>query len=221
MKALILSKDNCWTRKLVRDLERHHHKISYSSSLCEKSLKNLKPDWIFFFHWSDIVPEVIYQNYRCAVIHTGNLPQGRGGSPLQNQILEEVTSTKVNVIEMGKKIDGGGVYCSAPISLQGSITDIWLVIADVACNLIKYCMDVDPHPTPQTGECQTYKRIKNNIIDFGNRKQLTCIYNQIRMVDDPSYPNPYFDIGGFRLEFSRAELKNDQILADVTITQKQ
>ena len=40
------------------------------------------------------------------------------------------------------------------------------------------------------------------------------------MVDDNSYPNPYLDINGYRLEFSRAKLENEKIITDVKITKK-
>jgi len=121
---------------------------------------------------------------------------------------------------MSGEIDAGGIYCSAPISLQGSITDIWLSIADVASNLINFCMSANPKAAPQRGKSQTYKRIKNNSVNFNIEKPLSFVYDQIRMVDDDFYPKCHLDINGFRLEFSRAKLKTDKILADVTITKK-
>ena len=84
MKILIVSKDNPWTRKLVHKLYKTKYDITWSS--IGVIVGDVKPDWVFFFHWSDIVPKEVYEKYKCAVIHTGNLPEGRGGSPLQNQI---------------------------------------------------------------------------------------------------------------------------------------
>jgi len=220
MTALVISQDRPWTRQLINSLDNEEHEIFYSSLISQELIENIGPDWIFFFHWSEIVPKTIYKNYKCCVIHTGNLPKARGGSPLQNQILEGVTDTQVNIIEMSGEIDAGGVYCSAPISLQGSITDIWLSIADVTSNLINFCMAANPKATPQRGKPQTYKRIKNNSVNFNIEKPLSFVYDQIRMVDDDFYPKCHLDINGFRLEFSRPKLKTDEILADVTITKK-
>ena len=37
------------------------------------------------------------------------------------------------------------------------------------------------------------------------------------MVDNDLYPNSYLDVNGFRLEFSRAKLKNSEVIADLKI----
>ena len=218
MKILIISKDNPWTRKLVHNLYKTKYDITWSSQLL--FTPNEKPDWVFFFHWSDIVPKEIYEKYRCAVIHTGNLPEGRGGSPIQNQILDGINDTKVNIIEMGDPVDSGGIYCSHPITLQGNIKDIWLSIADVTSKLILECVEEDPIPKYQIGTPKTYKRIKDNSIKFDNTKDISYIYDQIRMVDGINYPNAYLDIGEYRLEFNRAKLNHKEVLADVKIKKK-
>ena len=40
------------------------------------------------------------------------------------------------------------------------------------------------------------------------------------MLDGETYPNAFYDIGDFRLEFSRSKLNNDNILSDVIIRKK-
>tara|TARA_R110002167_G_scaffold327002_2_gene533093 strand:+ start:72 stop:725 length:654 start_codon:yes stop_codon:yes gene_type:complete len=217
MKILIVSKDNSWTRKLVHNLYKTKYDITWSSL---GIVDDIKPDWVFFFHWSDIVPKEVYKKHKCAVIHTGNLPKGRGGSPIQNQILEGINNTKVNIIEMGDPVDSGAIYCSHPISLQGNIKDIWLSIANTAFKLILKCIEENPTPKHQIGTPQTYKRIKDNRLKFDSTKDLSYIYDQIRMVDNDSYPNPYLEIGEYKIEFSRAKMNNNNIIADVKITKK-
>jgi len=220
MKILIISKDNLWTKKLISLLCNEKYTCIYSSICSEELIHNVNPDWVFFFHWSDIVSKEIYNNHKCVVIHTGRLPKDRGGSPIQNQILNDIKSTKVNAIEMKDQIDSGSIYHSLPLTLQGNITDIWLSIADVTHKLINYCVAHDPKPIPQTGAPETYKRIKDNKIKFDISKDLSYIYDQIRMVDDYSYPNPYIEIGGYEIQFSRAKMNGDNIIADVKITKK-
>tara|TARA_R110002096_G_scaffold150352_3_gene312250 strand:- start:2408 stop:3064 length:657 start_codon:yes stop_codon:yes gene_type:complete len=218
MKILIISKDNIWTEKLVQMAPIN----SIHSSSCTKELiDDISPDWIFFFHWSEIVSKDIYENYRCAVIHTGNLPEGRGGSPIQNQILDGICNTNVNIIEMSEPIDSGAVYCSHPITLQGTITDIWMSIAVTAHKLIMKCVSEDLTPKCQQGISYTYNRIKTNKINFNSpHRDLSYIYDQIRMVDSEDYPNPYVEIGDYRIEFSRAKMNNNNIITDAKITKK-
>tara|TARA_S200002703_G_scaffold22999_1_gene19750 strand:- start:8749 stop:9414 length:666 start_codon:yes stop_codon:yes gene_type:complete len=221
MKVLIISKDNIWTKKLIHLLSKEEYDCIYTSIYSKKLIDDINPDWVFFFHWSDIVPKEIYNNHKCVVIHTGRLPKDRGGSPLQNQIIRGITHTMVNAIEMKKELDSGSIYHSLPFTLQGNITDIWLSIADTTHKLINYCVTINPEPIPQNGIPQIYKRIKDNYLKFDSTKDLSYIYDQIRMVDDINYPNTYLDVGEYRLEFSRAKLNNkNEILADVKIHKK-
>lgn len=219
-KILIISKNTIWTQKLIDKLQKEKLNYFYSSICSKQVIDDINPDWVFFFHWSDIVSKEIYESYKCVVLHVGNLPKNRGGSPIQNQILEGINNTKVNAIEMVDSIDGGGIYHSIPVTLQGNLTDIWLSLASTSFKLISYCIKNNPLPKPQVGTPQTYKRKKDNEIKFGSANDLLYIYDQIRMLDDESYPNPYLDIGNFRLEFSRAKLKSHEIITDVSIKRK-
>ena len=51
-------------------------------------LKKITPRYIFFLHWDWRVPHVIWQQHECVCFHMTDVPYGRGGSPLQNLILE-------------------------------------------------------------------------------------------------------------------------------------
>lgn len=211
---LIISKNAQHTQNLCKSLPEFKYIEHIDIPFIEKN----NPEWIFFFHYSDIVPEFIHSKYKCVVIHTGNLPKGRGGSPIQNQILEGINSTKVNLLEMTNNLDGGGIYCSASITLQGNINDIWDIITKTTKDLITYCVNNNPLPIPQKGKPSFYKRIKDNKIIFDSSKPLSYVYDQIRMVDGEEYPNPYIIIGDYKLEFSRAKLENQIITSDVKIS---
>lgn len=217
MKIIIISKDNYWTSRLIEKLKTYELDFIYFNKTLNSDIKKYNPDWIFFFHWSDMVEENIYSNYKCAVVHTGILPEHRGGSPLQNQIIKGIVKTRVNIIEMTDPVDSGAIYCSQDITLQGSINDIWYSIADITSELIIYCVDNNPLPKPQQGTPQTFKRIKDNTIKINENENINSIYDQIRMVDGASYPLSYMEINGFKLEFSRAKLEDEEILADVRI----
>ena len=68
---------------------------------------------IFFFHWNFIVPKSIYISCECINLHTSNLPDGKGGSPIQNQIVDDVIMTKVNALQISEAgLDAGPIYCT-------------------------------------------------------------------------------------------------------------
>ena len=62
--------------------------INNKSELTQENLEQFNPDFIFFPHWHWLVPPEIFENHECVVFHTAPLPYGRGGSPIQNLILE-------------------------------------------------------------------------------------------------------------------------------------
>jgi|2_EtaG_2_1085320.scaffolds.fasta_scaffold01056_10 methionyl-tRNA formyltransferase len=214
----LVSKKNDWSNHLFSSIkEEHECKYFNDGSYVEALINFARPDWIFFFHWSNLIPAEVYKNHRCVVIHTGNLPQGRGGSPIQNQILDGIVESRVNAIAVERKIDSGGVYCSLPITLQGNLYDIWMTIANLARLLIKRCVDESPLLKSQEGSIQTYKRRKENQIPFSEMQNLNQVYKFIQMLDADGYPNPYLKIDGFKIEFSRAKMSDGDVLCDVKI----
>ena len=64
--------------------------ITNKDDLIYQNVKDLNPKYIFFPHWSWLIPNEIYENYECILFHMTDLPYGRGGSPLQNLILNKI-----------------------------------------------------------------------------------------------------------------------------------
>ena len=216
MKIFLVSKPTFWANKLF-DILLKQYDIEYFNTQVhlDKRLEEISPDWIFFFHWSEIVSKNIYSKYKCVTIHTGNLPEDRGGSPLQNQILVPKILSRVNAIVLQDPVDSGDIYNSYPISLQGSLEDIWSSITEVTKILIEDCINDNLKPIPQKGKVKTFKRKKDNKLNLTN---LDSIYDQIRMLDANGYPKTHLIIDGFKLEFSRAKYNGEKIVSDVEIT---
>ncbi|MAG25482.1 methionyl-tRNA formyltransferase [Candidatus Pacearchaeota archaeon] len=214
MKIALVSKKSLWSDLVYERLIEKFDCSYFNDDSYEDFL--VQADWVFFFHWSKIVSDEVYKNNKCVVIHTGNLPKGRGGSPLQNQILDGIVETKVNAITMEDDVDSGDIYCSLPLTLQGTITDIWLSIADRAYELIKNCVINNPKPTKQEGEVQQYKRNKNNMLPIDSN-DIIDIHKFIQMLDGDTYPSAFLNVGNYRLEFSRSKIDGDEILSDVKI----
>ena len=220
MKKLIFaSKNNYWSNYLYDQLsinDSRWQNIRDNNELCSLDLGLV--DYIFFFHWSDIVSSEIYNNCECVVIHTSNLPEGKGGSPIQNQIMDGIIQSSVNLLRMEREVDAGPVYCSSPITLQGNLFDIWMSIAKIASRLIKKCVDenLDPQPQPELMS-PVYKRRKDNALPLGN-PDINVVYNFIQMLDAEGYPDSNITLGNYSLHFSRAKiLSENEILCDVRI----
>lgn len=218
--VVIISKNNNWSNELHKLISEKIENVIFLNTFTLEYLESINPEWIFFFHWSEIVQKEIFERFKCVVIHTGNLPDDRGGSPIQNQILKGSISTMVNLIEMKSEVDSGGIYLSGPMTLQGNLNDIWSTIAKISSKLIIQCVENVLSPIPQFGIPNIYKRKKDNKLIFDNDKDISYIYDQIRMLDGDNYPSTYIEIGKYKLEFSRAKIENGVIISDVRISEK-
>ena len=222
MKCVFVSKDNLWSNTLFENLSKDVNaswsRVTDNIDLQMLSKSQIKPDWVFFFHWSNIVPERIWKNLRCVTIHTSNLPEGRGGSPIQNQIINCVMSSHVNAIEMSNILDGGPIYCSLPVTLQGSLTDVWLAISHQSKNLIKMCVEENLSPVEQDlSNSSIAKRRKTSQIPMANIEDIIDLYDYVRMLDADGYPKSQFNVGNFSIELSRSSIEGDSILCDARI----
>ena len=186
MNCIFVSKDNMWSNLVFEDLRRQKN-VNWLRVSSKKDLNpalDVNPDWIFFFHWSYIVSENVWKNFNCVTFHTSNLPYDRGGSPIQNQILKGVKNSIVNAIKMSGDVDAGPIYCSKPVTLQGSLTDIWLAIADQTKILIRDCIVNDLKPTPQeASDINSNKRRKTSSIPVNSLSEIIEFYDHIRMLD--------------------------------------
>src|SRR3989344_2525543 len=61
-------------------------------------IQRIKPRYIFFPHWSWLVPKEILELAECVCFHETDLPYGRGGSPIQNLIARGHKKTMVCAI---------------------------------------------------------------------------------------------------------------------------
>jgi methionyl-tRNA formyltransferase len=194
--------------------------ISNKNDLNYEKLQLFKPDYIFFPHWSYIIPDNICDNWNCIVFHMTDLPFGRGGSPLQNLIVRNIKETKISALKVSNILDGGPVYLKENLNLNGTAEEIYLRASKIIFHImIPQMINNDIVPVEQKGEIVTFKRrtAEDSLID--SNMNLEQIYDYIRMLDGEGYPKAYIQFGKYKLEFSRASLKHDSIIADIRIVE--
>ena len=86
--------------------------------------------------------------------------------------------------------------------------------------MIKKILKKEPKLKKQKGKIYNFKRLseKDNIINFKNN--LSLVYDQIRMLDDLSYPNAYIKKGNCKIEFFNAKIKKNNIYVNAKIFKK-
>jgi methionyl-tRNA formyltransferase len=185
-----------------------------------KLLEKVNPAFVFFLHWSFIIPKEIYERFNCVVFHMTDLPYGRGGSPLQNLIVRGHTNTMLSAIKVEKGIDTGPVYLKKKLELDGTATDIFKKAGLIMKEMVDEIMTTRPTPVPQEGEAVLFKRRMPAESNLAEIDDLGTVYNYIRMLDADGYPNAFIETKHLRFEFTNASRDGDSVAASVKITTK-
>ena len=179
-------------------------------------IKDINPKYIFFPHWSWIIPEDIYKKYECVVFHMTDLPFGRGGSPFQNLIMQEIYDTKVSALKVNEGIDTGDIYIKEPFNISvGSAEENFIKLSSIIFkNMIPKLLDNEILPVEQAGKVTTFKRRapEQSNISLLEEKSISKLYDFIRMLDAEGYPKAYLELNGLRLEFSEVNLKSNALV---------
>ena len=223
-KRYMIATSKVWNDKLIEKLSKsigaEFVLVGEREELSYKTLSELGPRYVFFPHWSYVIPPEIYQNFECIIFHMTDVPFGRGGSPLQNLIDRGIYQTKVSALRAVKELDAGDVYLKRELPLCGTAEEIYIRTTKIIVEMIKTIIETTPTPVPQSGEVVQFKRRTPEQSNIANLDSRDRIYDYIRMLDAEGYPHAYLETKHFRFEFTRATLRKGSILADVRIFKK-
>lgn len=214
-----------WNRKVfdrvIRRFPGKWHFVGRREDLHLEGVRAINPRYIFFLHWSWLVPEEIVRRYECVCFHMTDVPFGRGGSPLQNLIVRGYRATKLTALKMTEEFDAGPVYLKEPLSLEGGAEEVYIRATNIAAGMIRHIVDKEPRPFAQRGRVVVFRRRKaaDSRLPLG-AEFVQELHDFIRMLDADGYPRAFIEYGRFRLEFARSTLYDDRIEANVVITQK-
>ncbi len=195
------------------------HFAASPADITPERVEALAPRYLFFLHWSWKVPPEIFERFECVCFHLGDVPCGRGGSPLQNHIVRGRRSTVLSALRMVGELDAGPVYLKVPFSLEGGAEEIYLRQARLACDMIRRILREPPVPQPQRGEPEIFRRRKPKDSRLPESlPNLDSVHDFLRMLDADGYPKAFLDYGGYRFELCRSSRYHGHVRADVTIT---
>lgn len=212
-----------WNIRAFNEVIRHYpgkwHLISDPQELTLDKIESIAPKYVFFPHWSHIVPVDILNAATCICFHETDLPYGRGGSPIQNLIAQGQRETVITALKMSEGLDAGPVYLKKPLSLEGLAEEIFIRAAHIVAGMIHLIITENPEPVEQVGDPVLFKRRKPAQSKIPSKETgLAKLFDHIRMLDAEGYPKAYLEENGFRFEISRPALKTNEIFADVRIT---
>jgi methionyl-tRNA formyltransferase len=181
-------------------------------------IDSINPDVVLFYGWSWIVPKEIVISYLCFCLHPSKLPKYRGGSPIQNQIINGENESAVSIFVMTDKLDDGCIYFQKEFCLDGNIKYIFekiyrvglsgtIEILEKIKNSISLKLNIDRDefykaidlkcfgPVEQDESKATFFNRLNPLqseitVDELENRPSFWLYNKVRMLTDP-YPNAY------------------------------
>ena len=179
----------------------------------EKEISNFNPDIILWYGWSNIISNRFINNYFSVMLHPSPLPKYRGGSPIQNQIINGEERSAVTLFKMNNKIDEGDIIFQKEFSLTGELDSIFKRIIKTGIELTKemiYNFNSLNFIRQEESQATFFSRRKpeQSEITLEELKNSTSLqlYNKIRALQDP-YPNAFIkDKNGNKLFLIKAKL---------------
>ncbi len=206
-----------WAIKIYKDLEKdssHEYIIQDSlESFNENEIYDFDPDLVLFYGWSNIIDEKILDDFICLMLHPSDLPKFRGGSPIQNQIINGVKMSKITIFRMDHTIDGGDIVCKGDLDLSVDIESIFDQLHKRGFELTKKILENGLSYEKQNDDDASYfKRRKPSeseiTIDELLKKPSNYLLDKIRMLQDP-YPNAFLRTkDGKKLLIKKADLSD-------------
>jgi methionyl-tRNA formyltransferase len=197
------------------------HIFTRRDELTIETLDRIKPDYVFFPHWSWYIPREVYENYSCVVFHPSDVPFGRGGTPIQNLIAEGHTETVISAIEAARELDAGDVLLKRKLLLLGGGEEIMLRMQKIIFeDMIPFILKNEIVPTKQSGKPTLFRRRTPDMSELKPGMTITQIFDAIRMLDVEGYPRAFINFGDYTLTFSRPALRSDGIEADIKISER-
>lgn len=217
----VVAKHELYFADVKKQFQSYPIDFDYYNDLDElvRTKANSEYKYIFFLHYSKIIPQNILDSYKCIGFHTGNLPNDRGGSPIHNKIISGEYKTNVSAFLMTKDLDCGPIFCKRDIDLEfGNIEVLISQISKLISEMIYEIIFTNPTPAPQLNIGSFYKRLtkedsKMNI----DKLTLKQIYDKIRMLDGLTYPMAFLETPKYRLSFSNAAYNKNAITCSVQI----
>lgn len=130
------------------------------------------------------------------VVHASDLPQGKGFSPLQWQILEGKDEICLSLFEVVKDVDAGPIYLKSVLKFKGY--EFYNELRDLlAKKIISMCLEFIKNrdtlkPVEQKGSESFYRRRTDEDDEISTNKTIKELFNHFRIADNENFPLYFF-----------------------------
>ncbi|WP_338984159.1 methionyl-tRNA formyltransferase [Spiroplasma endosymbiont of Othius punctulatus] len=175
-------------------------------------IKELNADFLVTCAFGKIIPESFLNLFKnCLNFHASLLPKYRGGSPVQHAIMNGETKTGICLMQMVKKMDAGGVYCSREVTIAENddngivfekLTEVAIEIVNT--DLLNVLNDKYKIKPQDESEVTFAYNLKNEEEEIDWKRPANEVHNFIRSLKPKPLAFTYLD--GVRINVIEADL---------------
>lgn len=176
-----------------------------------------KYDITLLVGWSSLISKEYVDNNFTVVVHPSDLPEYAGGSPIQNQIIDGLDTTKATLFRATSELDKGPIIAKCDLDLRGSLDIIFHRLSYASVELIQTLLETFPNHnevTQTSGYIKCTRRTpKMSEITIEELQNHSCkqLYDKIRCLTDP-YPNAFIKTKDGKLYITGARYEKDDNL---------
>jgi methionyl-tRNA formyltransferase len=193
---------NTYLREIKFDLLELGHSVSHVHD--EEDLSSA--DFCFYLSFSKVVSESTLNLFRHnVVVHSSDLPEGRGWSPLTWQILEGKNEIPTVLFEALEKVDSGKIYSKRTLKFEGHelLDEMRDAQGHLIVSMVKSFVEGYPNSLgngiEQVGMGSYYPRRHPEDSKVSTDSSLRQVFLQLRVADNDNYP-AFFELNGHKYE---------------------
>ena len=209
LKKVLFCSYRDWSNEICKKIQNIFASDNINFKTCDtqdkflKCIKNEKFDLIFFLGWSEIIEKDIVDNNLCVCLHPSLLPEYRGGSPLQNQLINNEKESGITLFMMNESLDKGPILYQEKYNLEKvkllGLTEIYKKITNLGIKGVKEIIfnlyknkELNFIISKDKGSYYKRRTPQQSEIVLSDFKYFTAeeIFNKIIGLQDP-YPNAY------------------------------
>ena len=196
--ALLLDKKNDWIKSFLPKFDEFSNKYFIKLFFDKDLVENF--DVVFALGYTEILnDDFLSSNKLVLIIHESDLPNGRGFSPVQWQILEGKDRIIVSLIKANKVVDSGDIILQEELILNGTelYDEIRQKQANVSIKLMTKFLNKYPNFSlkPQVGKVRNYARRFPKDSELDIDMSLRELFPKLRIANNKDWPS-YFNIEG-------------------------
>jgi methionyl-tRNA formyltransferase len=132
--------------------------------------------------------------------------------------------TKISAFKISERLDSGPICLQDNISLRGNALDILRRMETKSIQMIKKIIKKKNLIfVKQKGKPSFFKRRKpsESKINLNKTRTINKLYDFLRMLDAPNYPNAFIKLNKFKFTFNDIKINKNKIDAKVKITKNE